>query len=110
MSKELNAAQEPIGYRWRHSTGEPWQYSNFPCGWEHQPLYAAPVTAAPVVPVDSDAFDYLVDEVAAEHGEMLDDGGPSGWSFTCEGLAAFAKRQLRDRVDGIDLAAMEQAA
>src|SRR5690606_20614584 len=40
------AAQEPIGYRWRHSENEPWQYSNFPCGWEHQPLYAAPVAAA----------------------------------------------------------------
>jgi len=35
-------AQEPIGYRWRHSAGEKWQYSDVPCGWEHEPLYAAP--------------------------------------------------------------------
>ncbi len=45
--QQTAAAQEPIGYRWRHSASEAWQYSNFPCGWEHQPLYAAPVTAAP---------------------------------------------------------------
>lgn len=44
--QQTAAAQEPIGYRWRHSASEAWQYSNFPCGWEHQPLYAAPVTAA----------------------------------------------------------------
>ena len=35
--------QEPIGYRWRHSAGEKWQYSDAPCGWEHEPLYAAPL-------------------------------------------------------------------
>lgn len=46
------AEQEPIGYRWRHSASEAWQYSNFPCGWDHQPLYAAPV-AAPVDEMDT---------------------------------------------------------
>jgi len=67
--------------------------------WALRGILASPVAAAPVVPVvpvDSDAFDYLVDEVAAEHGEMLDDGGPSGWSFTCEDLVAFAKRLMSD--------------
>ncbi len=59
-------------------------------------VYAAPVAAAPVVPVDSDAFDYLVDEVAAEHGEMLDDGGPSGWAFTSEDLVAFTRHLMND--------------
>ena len=31
-----------MGYRWRHSAGEKWQYSHIPCGWEYEPLYAAP--------------------------------------------------------------------
>ena len=47
LEKQTAAAQEAVGYRWRHSANEPWQYSNFPRGWEHQPLYAAPVAAAP---------------------------------------------------------------
>ncbi|HGM4887656.1 TPA: hypothetical protein ACKPX2_000640 [Stenotrophomonas maltophilia] len=32
---------EPVGYRWRHSANEAWQYSSVPCGWEYEPLYAA---------------------------------------------------------------------
>ena len=46
-ASHVAAAQEAVGYRWRHSANEPWKYSNFPRGWEHQPLYAAPVAAAP---------------------------------------------------------------
>ncbi len=63
------------------------------------PLFAAPGAAAPVVPMSSDALDYLVEEVAAEHGEMLDDHGPSGWSFTSETLIAFAKQLINDFKD-----------
>lgn len=44
-------APDPIGYRWRHSANEPWQYSSVPCGWEHEPVYAArqPVAEAWIV-------------------------------------------------------------
>ncbi|HHA2771684.1 hypothetical protein [Stenotrophomonas maltophilia] len=50
VAEELEAAlaarqpvgEEPVGYRWRHSAGEKWQYSHIPCGWEYEPLYAAP--------------------------------------------------------------------
>lgn len=110
------AAQEAVGWQWRwldtDNTWSEWvdggsrkeidaRIARWKAdGEDHRmqvrPLFAAPVAAAPVVYVDSDAFDYLVDEVAAEHGEMLDDGGPSGWSFTCEGLAAFAKHLMSD--------------
>ncbi len=37
----LRAGQKLVGYRWRHSAGEKWQYSDIPCGWEYEPLYAA---------------------------------------------------------------------
>ena len=37
---------EPVGYRWRHSANEAWQYSSVPCGWEYEPLYAAPPAQA----------------------------------------------------------------
>ncbi|SEU13100.1 hypothetical protein [Stenotrophomonas indicatrix] len=36
-----NNGQKLVGYRWRHSAGEKWQYSDIPCGWEYEPLYAA---------------------------------------------------------------------
>lgn len=37
----VRARQKLVGYRWRHSAGEKWQYSDIPCGWEYEPLYAA---------------------------------------------------------------------
>lgn len=37
----LRAGQKLVGYRWRHSAGEKWQFSDIPCGWEYEPLYAA---------------------------------------------------------------------
>lgn len=42
----LAADAVPAGYRWRHSAGEKWQYSDVPCGWEHEPLFAHPQPAA----------------------------------------------------------------
>jgi hypothetical protein len=41
----LHGEAVPVGYRWRHSAGESWQYSDIPCGLEHEPLYRHPQPA-----------------------------------------------------------------
>lgn len=37
----LTSSQTLLGYRWRHSANEKWQFSDIPCGWEYEPVYAA---------------------------------------------------------------------
>lgn len=55
----LQGEAVPVGYRWRHSAGEKWQYSDIPCGWENEPLFAHPQPAE-------------LNEVSGNSGELGD--------------------------------------
>ncbi len=71
MDKIDSSGQQPIGYRWRHSAGEKWQYSDIPCGWEYEPLYSLPKGY-----VDSDVLQELADRWASDrfyNGSPADD-------------------------------------
>lgn len=69
MDKIDSSGQQPIGYRWRHSACEKWQYSSIPCGWEYEPLYELPKGY-----VDSDVLQELADRWASDR---LYNGSPS---------------------------------
>lgn len=40
ISPDLELYMVPVGYRWRHSASEKWQFSEQPCGWEYEAVYA----------------------------------------------------------------------